>query len=162
MKSLLIKTGVGIISFIAALMVFGNVLNKGNTDMTIEMARSSFPEISFLSGNEVYNPTVGYTSRRNAAFSKENITPLGENRSVAFEIRPYGNRIDAVFLEVRSSDGSRLIEDSEVKNISQEDGRYYVYTSLKDLLAEEHLGLVSYGKRRGHFLQYESGGKRRD
>ena len=90
MKSLLIKTGVGIISFIAALMVFGNVLNKGNTDMTIEMARSSFPEISFLSGNEVYNPTVGYTSRRNAAFSKENITPLGENRSVAFEIRPYG------------------------------------------------------------------------
>ena len=136
MKSLLIKTGVGIISFIAALMVFGNVLNKGNTDMTIEMARSSFPEISFLSGNEVYNPTVGYISRRNAAFSKENITPLGENRSVAFEIRPYGNRIDAVFLEVRSSDGSRLIEDSEVKNISQEDGRYYVYTSLKDLLAE--------------------------
>ena len=137
MKTLLIKTGVGIVSFIVALFVFGSVLNKGNTDMTIELSRSSYPQIAFMSGNETYNTMTGYKDRRNASFSKENITPLGENRSLAFEIRPYGNRIDAVALEVRAVDGGRLIEDTEVKNIEHEDGCYYVYTSLKDLIEED-------------------------
>ena len=136
MKEALIKTGVGILSFFVSLMVFSSLLNKGATDMTADLQQAGFPVVSFLSGDEDYNPTFGYTVKRNPALMKENITPMGENRSVAFEIECFGKEVDEIHLEVRTVDGGRLIEDTQIKDF-ENDGDYIdVYTSLKDLLKE--------------------------
>lgn len=102
--------------------------------MTIDFPETSYPVVSFLSGDQEYNPTVGYKVRQNPALMKENITPLGENRSLAFEIQCFGKNISGIAMEVRTVDGSRLIEDSEVKDFEKDGDEIYVYTSLKDLL----------------------------
>ena len=136
MRDTLIKICVGILSFFLSVLIFSSLLNKGATDMTIDFPDSSCPVVSFLSGDSVYNPTVGYRNRQNPALMKENITPLGENRNLAFEIRCFHRNVTAVSLEVRTVDGGRLIEDTEVKDFEKEGDVISVYTSLKDLLKE--------------------------
>ena len=134
MRQTLIRIGVGITAYIAALFIFSAILNRGTTDMTVELSPASYPVISFLSGDETYNITVGYRKERNVMLMKENITPLGENRSLAFQIRTYSQPIDEVAVQVRTKDGGRLIEDTEVKEIQKDGEIWNVYTSLKDLL----------------------------
>ena len=102
--------------------------------MTIDFPESSYPIVSFLSGDQVYNPTYGYHVRQNPALMKENLTPLGENRSLSFEIQCFHKTVSGISLEVRTVDGSRLIEDSEVKDFEKTGDVISVYTSLKDLL----------------------------
>ena len=137
MKQFLIKTAVGIVSFIAALILFGNLLNRGTTDLTVEMAKANLPVISFVSGNELYNPTFGYQSRRDTGLLKNTITPLGENRSIGFQIKTFGRKIDEIRLEVRTKTADRLIEDTVIKEFTKEGDCINVYTSLKDLLSED-------------------------
>ncbi len=134
MRDTLIKTCVGIFSLILSLILFSSILNKGATDMTVEFSESSFPVVTFLSGDGEYNPTFGYRVRQNVALMKENITPLGENRSLAFEIECFDRAVSGIAVEVRAVDGSRLIEDTEVKDFEKDGDFIYVYTSLKDLL----------------------------
>ena len=134
MRDTLIKTCVGIFSLILSLILFSSILNKGATDMTVEFSESSFPVVTFLSGDGEYNPTFGYRVRQNVALMKENITPLGENRSLAFEIECFDSAVSGIAVEVRAVDGSRLIEDTEVKDFEKDGDFIYVYTSLKDLL----------------------------
>ena len=134
MRETLIKIGVGILSFFLSLMVFSALLNKGATDLTVEFSESSYPVVSILSGDDVYNPTFGYKVRQNAALMKENITPLGENRSLAFEIQRFHSEINGIFVEVRTVDAKRLIENTEIKEYEEEGDYLYVYTSLKDLI----------------------------
>lgn len=137
MKQLPFKIAAGVLSFVFFLFFFGGMMNRGNTDMTVEMASATYPVISFLSGNETYNPTFGYSVRPEVSLHKENITPLGENRSLAFQIQTYTqDSVDGIFLEVRTGDGSRLIEDTEIKEYTYEGDVINVYTSLKDLIKE--------------------------
>ena len=137
MKQLPFKIGAGLLSFLFFLFFFGGMMNRGSTDMTVEMSAADYPVISFLSGDESYNPIMGYCKRQDVSLFKQNITPLGENRSLAFQIRTYTDEpIDQVFLEVRSRDGSRLIEDTEVKDFIREGDVINVYTSLKDLIED--------------------------
>lgn len=134
MKQFLIKFAVGIVSFIAALIIFGNLLNRGTTDMTVEMSEARLPVISFVSGNELYNPTFGYRERRDVMLLKNTITPLGENRSLAFSIECFGQQIEAIRMEVRTKEADRLIEDTEIKDFEKDGDYIHVYSSLKDLL----------------------------
>ena len=97
--------------------------------MTIDFPESSYPIVSFLSGDQVYNPTYGYHVRQNPALMKENLTPLGENRSLSFEIQCFHKTVSGISLEVRTVDGSRLIEDSEVKDFEKTGDVISVYTS---------------------------------
>ena len=137
MKQQFIKIGVGITAFIASLFLFSAILNRGTTDMTVELSPATYPVISFVSGDELYNTTTGYAKERNVMLMKENITPLGENRSLAFQIRTYSQPIENVSLQVRTKNGERLIEDTEVKQIEKEGDVWHVYTSLKDLLSDD-------------------------
>ena len=134
MRDTLIKICVGLLSFFLSILLFSSLLNKGATDMTIDFPESSYPIVSFLSGDQVYNPTYGYHVRQNPALMKENLTPLGENRSLSFEIQCFHKTVSGISLEVRTVDGSRLIEDSEVKDFEKTGDVISVYTSLKDLL----------------------------
>lgn len=137
MKQLPFKIIAGVLSFVFFLFFFGGMMNRGTTDMTVEMAEATYPVISFLSGNESYNPTMGYSVRQDVSLLKENITPLGENRSLAFQIRnDSGRDVEEIYLEVRTKDGSRLIEDTQVKEYTTEGDVINVYTSLKDLIKE--------------------------
>lgn len=66
-----------------------------------------------------YNQLHGYRNAMNTAFQRETVTELSENRELSFKVDTYGLIVEGIGIEVRSLDGSRLIESSQVTKITE-------------------------------------------
>lgn len=137
MKKLFIKSGVFFLTFALTLIIAGQFTNRGNNDMTMKMGSATLPIVTFLQGDITINELHGHTEKKDVASMASNIVQLGKNREVSFRIEKYNNFLTGVSLEVRSCDGTRLIEKIEFTQY-EEDGEYIrVDTALKDLLKED-------------------------
>lgn len=123
--------------FVVSLIGFSIGMNKGNTDMTIEMPEATFPIAYITIDNQRVNEMHGYAKRMDAATLRDTVTPIGENRELAFQIDLYEQEIGEVRFEVRNLDGTRLIEDTRVTDYYKEDGTLYAAVNLKDLIEEK-------------------------
>ena len=136
MKKTIIRWIVIGATFIAALFVFSIYFNQGRTDMTVEMSEPSIPvayiELDGFKVNEMH----GYTSRMNASTIRDSITPIGDDREVAFYIDKYNVPISKVNVELRSPDGSRLIENTRIINYNDYNDYLEARICLKDLIDE--------------------------
>lgn len=93
MKKSIIKGTIVVIVFFAALFIIGNIMNKGNTDMTTEMEAVSYPVVSINYGGFRVNKLHGYREVMEVAQMRECITPLASGRKVTLDIDTYGNKI---------------------------------------------------------------------
>lgn len=145
-KSVLKGIGFGL-SFFIALIIWGQVLNMGNTDMTAEMSKATYPLIRMDLDGQSYNELKGYAKDMDLAYMRENITVLDENRSTGFTLWKYGNEIQSIWFEVRSVDGSRLIEKTEVTGYQESEESIYASITLKDLIeTNEEYALIFFIK----------------
>lgn len=158
MKKTLIKLGVMGIVFFLTLVIANVVLNKGNTDMTSEMAPASLPIIYMSVNDEYINPLHGYTVEMRGNYLRGSITPLNANRSVAFKAELYDAVIAKVGYEVRPLDMSRLIEDTEVTDFLYENNEIYATANLKDLINddEEYMLIIKLTTSSGNIIRYYS------
>ena len=122
--------------FIASLIGFSFGMNKGNTDMTIEMPKASLPVAYILIDDLQINEMHGYTQRMDAATIRESLTPLGEDRELSFKVDLYEQEPEEIRFEVRNVDGSRLIEDTRVTDYFKENDSVRASVHLKDLIEE--------------------------
>lgn len=136
MKKFLIKWVIFLLTFLAALLVAGQVMNHDNQNMTMELAAASFPIITLEKGDISYNELHGYARAMDIAHQRGTIAELGENRELVLSIDTYGLRIDSIRMEVRSRDGSRLIENTEIEDYVQ-GSTIRVKTALKDLIEKD-------------------------
>lgn len=134
MKRTVLKIITFVVVFIVAAAVAGTFMNKGNTDMTAEMEAASLPVISMELDGQKINQMHGYTVRMEEAYMRESITPFGETRRLSAIIDPYGQEIEEIFIEVRSIDGERLIENTQIQGAQREDGTIRLSFTLKDLI----------------------------
>lgn len=137
MKKKIVKTAVFILVFIVALIVGSNIMNKDHNNMTMEMAASSFPVITMKEDGSNYNRLYGYSGTSDTAFQRDTVTVLGENRDTQFVVDTYGREVTDISIEVRSIDGSRLIEDTPVTPSRQQDNLIYAAVALKDLIEKD-------------------------
>lgn len=134
MKKSIVKFFVFIATFILTLIIGGRIMNKGHDNLTIEMSEASLPVLSMgLDGTE-YNRLHGYTEPMDVAFQRDTVTVLGAARDTGFFIDTYGENITAVSIEVRSRDGSRLIENTEITDYTVSSRRISGRIALKDLI----------------------------
>lgn len=122
--------------FIASLVGFSFGMNKGNTDMTIEMPKASLPVAYILIDDLQINEMHGFAQRMDAATIRDTLTPLGEDRELSFKVDLYGQEPEEIRFEVRNVDGSRLIEDTRVTDYFKEDDSVRASVHLKDLIEE--------------------------
>ena len=122
--------------FIASLITFSIYLNKGNTDMTLDMSDPSLPVAYIEIGGRSVNEMHGYLDRMDASTIRDSITPVGEDRMVQFVIDKYDEGISSLRLEIRSNDGNRLIEDTKIINYSDYQDNLKAAVQLKDLIEE--------------------------
>ncbi len=122
--------------FIASLIGFSFGMNKGNTDMTIEMPKASLPVAYIMIDDYQINEMHGYAQRMEAATIRESLTPIGKDRELSFKVDLYGQEPEEVRFEVRNVDGSRLIEDTRVTDYFKEDDSIRATVHLKDLIEE--------------------------
>ncbi|MDE6737914.1 MAG: hypothetical protein K2K07_02315 [Lachnospiraceae bacterium] len=134
MKKAIIKGSLLGIIFAAALMLISMVMNQGNTDMTTEMGEAVYPIISmFVDGYDV-NSLHGYAESMDSAYLRGTLQPVGSDRKIDVHLDTYGIDIAGIAFEVRSLNGDRLVESTEVEEYEQSDTRIDFNITLKDLI----------------------------
>lgn len=134
MKKFIAKALLFATVFFVTLIVSSKVMNKGNSNLTMEMGQSTLPIITLQKGDISYNELHGYLADMDVTYQRESITELGENRELDFVVTDVSEPVAEIAVEVRSSDGSRLIEHTPVTDYVEEQGVLTVHTAVKDLI----------------------------
>lgn len=134
MKKILIKGLIVVFMFFASLFVISGVMNKGNTDMTMEMAGADFPVVYMEYAGRQINELHGYREEMEVNYMRDSITPLSSGRQISLRMDCYGRQIEGLAFEVRTVDGERLIESTVVEEFLQENDILKASFVLKDLI----------------------------
>lgn len=137
MKKTIIKISVFAVTFVLALFIVGSIMNKGHDNLTMEMASATFPVVSMEKNGYEYNMLYGYREAMDTAFQRDTITVLGENRNTNIVIDTYGRHISEIAIEVRSADGSRLIENTPITGYEEQEDQIRAAITLKDLIEKD-------------------------
>ncbi|MCR5278624.1 MAG: hypothetical protein K6E19_04200 [Lachnospiraceae bacterium] len=136
MKKTILKIITSLIVFAAALFLSGLIMNRGNVNTTSPMERAKLPVVYMTLAGERINELYGYTSDMDVGLLRENITPLDDSRGVTFGIAKYGQSVKEITVKVRTTDGSRLIENFTVTDYTEDDYTILASITFKDLIEE--------------------------
>ncbi len=134
MKKTIIKGVYLAAVFCISLLLAGSLVNQGNTDMTMEMGSATYPVVHMKIGEREVNPLHGYKEAMECSFQRDSITPLGEGRKIGFVVDKYGQDIEHMMFEVRSIDGQRLVESTEITAYRQTEEKISGEFTVKDLI----------------------------
>ncbi len=134
MKNTVARVIVCVAVFIATLLVSSGVYNNGNSEMTASMAEATLPLVHIMTGGIEYNYLHGYVDEMDGRFMRDTITPLSDERTLSFSIDKYGCDISRIYFEVRSIDGERLVESTEVGSYSEDADTISATVTVKDLI----------------------------
>ncbi|MCM1259013.1 MAG: hypothetical protein NC307_14340 [Roseburia sp.] len=144
MIKLLVLMGV----FIVGVLVFGELTNHSNEDLTTEMADATLPVVSFFmtgeGGRQEVNELRGYTAEMQSVYMRDAITPVSTDRLLPMQIQTYDTKVDEISYEIRNLDASRLIADSKVEDYEEKKGRITAQLTIQNLLEvnEEYLFII--------------------
>lgn len=157
MRRSLFKCIYAVIVFFVALILMDQILNKGNTDITMEMSSASFPTVSIVQNDRQINTLYGYVDKMETVFQNETVTVLdASDRKLHLQVKAFGNDIGKIQVEVRSLDGERLIESTNIEDYIKRDDTVDAQIVLKDLLNrnEEYELCINLTDLSGHNLNY--------
>ena len=137
MKKSIIKLLVFAATFLLALIVIGKVMNQGHDNLTMEMSEATFPLVTMETGGIEYNQLHGYKNPMEEAFQRDTVTVLGAGRDTGFVVDTFGRNVTGISIQVRSVDGSRLIEDTQISDYSTAGDRIHGNIELKDLIEKD-------------------------
>ena len=137
MNKVWIKRAVAIVVFLISIFVIDLILNRDNSEITTEMPQATLPVVSVLAEDYKINTMYGYTSRREEAYTKDSITPIPEDRKITLIVDTYQADVESVAYEVRSIDGNRLIEGSDITVLQKMPDQIRFSIQLKDLTDEK-------------------------
>ena len=90
MKKTILKSIYLIVIFLAALFGISAIMNKGNTDMTVEMGDASFPVVTMQIDEYRVNRLHGYASDMDTSYLRDTLLPIGYERNLFFTIDTEG------------------------------------------------------------------------
>lgn len=118
MKRRVIKIGVLVILFAAALVISSLVVNRGTEDEIIDMGSPTLPRISFVVDGKDVNTLFGYVDDMDITAMRDTITPLESDGSLSMNLEADGNKVSGIRYEVYSLDGEETYKTGEVTNIT--------------------------------------------
>lgn len=134
MKRVIFKIILSLIAFVITIFLCQQVMNRDNVNTTRTMEAASLPIIFMNINGEEVNTLYGYTSNMDVALMRDSITPLDETRGVAFRVEKKGSKVNRINIKVRTVDGERLIENTDIEDYSEDAYSITVFAKLKDLL----------------------------
>lgn len=156
MRKEFIKIIVCVVVFFTSLIVIGTIMNQGNSDMTTEMEPATFPLVSFDAGGTTINCLHGYTDEMEINYLKDTIICMEEERTLSLIVDKFDANIQSMSFEVRSVDGERLVESTDIYNYVEEDGKITATIHIKDLIDDhtEYILVVLLRLENGKTLRY--------
>lgn len=137
MKKGIIKLIVFCAVFVLSLAAVSVLMNRGHDNLTMDMPPATLPLITMEWEGILYNELHGYTTAMDVAFQRDTVTVLGESRETGFVVETYGENVTGISVEVRSAEGSRLIENRQVTDYQAREGLIEGRIALKDLIEKE-------------------------
>ncbi|MDO4261141.1 MAG: hypothetical protein Q4C82_03610 [Eubacteriales bacterium] len=134
MKKKMIRCATVLLAFLAGIGFMSYMTRMGNRDMTGEMAEAALPVAYAEKDGVLYNEMHGYVEAMDGSSMRDCIIGVSDDHRLELAVEKYNARIESLSYEVRSLDGSRLVESGEALE-TEDDGRYlHVSLELKDLL----------------------------
>lgn len=118
MMKKLIKAGVLLIIFVAALIVSSLVINRGSGDQIVDMGAPTLPRVWFTLNGEKVNVLSGYVRDMDIPAMRDTITPLEADGTVDMTVETDGNEISGVQYTVYSMDGEEVYTEGEAPELS--------------------------------------------
>ncbi len=117
-----------------AMFIVSRFSNGDNADMSAPMTGATLPTVSLKSRGREMNRLHGYTSEIDLNYLRGTIMPIGEGREVLYKVDTYGEDITNLGFEVRSIDGTSLVENHQITGYKINDGVIEGSIQLKDLI----------------------------
>ncbi|MDO4283720.1 MAG: hypothetical protein Q4C60_00155 [Eubacteriales bacterium] len=156
MRNSFLRLIYGAAVFVIAVIVMELFMNQGSSDSTAQMREATFPVVTMRAAGMEANELHGYAAERDLHQYRGVITPLSTDRSVSLSIDLYGQEMTDLSFEVRSVDGERLIETTQVTSYTSDGGTVSANFALKDLIQEEqeYMLVLLLTTREGGTLRY--------
>ncbi len=122
--------------FIVSAFIFSANMSRGNTTTTTKMGETTLPVVAVMYNGTESNTMYGLVTEPDLTKYRGDLSPLGEGRTLGIKIKRCGADITGITSEVRTTDGSRLIEANEIKDFSDQNGDIYATVKLKDLIED--------------------------
>ncbi len=126
MKRYLGRAGVLLAVFIAAVVFFSIMTNKGNKGATSQMATPELPRLFFSCQGYTVNPLNGYLGKIDSESIHGDILPLDASGKTTMYVTTYNKPLDKLSYEVFSLDGKSLLKE-KVKVKSDPDQQLTAY-----------------------------------
>lgn len=107
------------------------LLNSETTDDRSDMNDSSLPEVMVDYNGTLCNRMYGYVQQMQADFTRDSVTPLDTTKQLTFAVNPYSAKVTSLSYEIRTSDGSKVLENKKVKNLTASDSDSYLRASVE-------------------------------
>ena len=121
MKRILKKAGILLLVFLLGTAGTALLLNSESTDNRSDFNDAVFPEVMVDMNDTLINRMYGYAQPMQADFSRDSVTPLDTSKKLTFKVNPYNSEVKSFSYEIRTSDGSKVLENKKIKNLRKED-----------------------------------------
>ena len=102
--------------------------------MTAEMSPATLPVVYVLYDDKETNAMHGLKFEPDLTKFRGDLSPLGENRTLNIKVDKYDADITSIKMELRSADGTRLIESTDIYDYTDEGDSLLATLQLKDLI----------------------------
>ena len=137
-KNRVIHAGVLVLVFLAAVVIFGYVTNKKNSNMTTDMGAATRPQIAFSYNGYSLNDLPGYKNEMDLTGVRDSITPVS-NGQLQVTIKAYENVIDSLDYTVYSIDGKEKLLEQKVKKPGENATLEVGNVDGENILSEERM-----------------------
>lgn len=121
MKRILKKAGILLLVFLLSTAGTALLLNSESTDNRSDFNDAVFPEVMVDMNDTLINRMYGYAQPMQADFTRDSVTPLDTSKKLTFKVNPYDSEVKSFSYEIRTSDGSKVLENKKIKNLVKED-----------------------------------------
>ena len=142
MKRFLKRAGILLGVFILGVIGTSLLMNNKMTDNRSEMNNPVLPEVMISVDDVLTNRMCGYYQKMQGDFMRDSITPLDASKKLTVVVNPYETRVESLSYEVRTTDGSKVIENKKLSSLAKEEGYLWADIELeKDLRMTQEYSL---------------------
>lgn len=122
MKRIVIRIVILLCIFILGVAGTSLFLNSEDTNDLSDMNSASLPEVTVeLDGIQV-NRMNGYRQKMQVDFTRDSVTPIDTSKTLIIVVNPHDAQVGSLAYEIRTSDGSKVLENQMIPNLTEEDG----------------------------------------
>mgnify|MGYP004569419103 CR=1 FL=1 len=92
------------------------LMNNESTDDRSDMNDSTLPEVMVQFGDTLTNRMYGYKQPMETDFIRDSVTPLDTTKKLTLAVNPYNTKVKNLSYEIRTSDGSKVMENRKIKS----------------------------------------------